>query len=378
MDDKHFDDDYADTLPTFDDDEKPASKPEPEEKPAKAPAITTHKMLEEREDDKPDKDKGEEKSSIERKTIYDDLAQKEHLFSKAKLEVDSSFEKEMLKKKQLEEEKREELLERERRAKKARLLRELKEEQKAGRADYEKLALIAELESESTKSKIEGKTNDLANQLNQEISHNIHTHDESASETEKSIHNGIMGAIAVEIVLFFIFVPNQIFIFPNYLRFTLAIISIMLALISVIVLTVTGNMAENHHVPKKLHTVFFAASVVPGAILRVAFGTLLANLFTFIPVAGNYIGYCIGVAVGSAMHYAFLKRYCIHLNLAAGLINSAVAIAAFIIPNIISGTINQPMDQKAQFGWTIYIIEAVFTIIVDEIIFMLFQRKQAK
>lgn len=375
MDDKRFDDDYADTLPTFDDDEKP----EIEEKPTKAPAITMHKMLEEREDDKPDKDKGEEKSSIERKTVYDDLTQKEHLFSKAKLEVDSDFEKEMAKKKELEEEKRQEVIERERRAKKARLLRELKEEQKAGITDYEKLALIAELESESTKSKIEGKTNDLANQLNQAISHNIHTNnDVTPSETEKAIHSGTMGAIAVEIVLFFIFVPNQIFIFPNYLRFTLAAVSIILALISVIVLIVTGNMAEKRHVPKKLHKLYFAASIVPGAILRVVFGTLLAKLFEFIPVAGNYIGYSIGVALGATMHYGFLRLYYIGLNYAASIINSATAIIAFILPNVISGTINQPMDQKSQFGYYIYLIEAVFVIIVDEIIFMLFQRKQSK
>ena len=375
MDDKRFDDDYADTLPTFDDDKKP----EIEEKPAKAPAITMHKMLEEREDDKPDKDKGEEKSSIERKTVYDDLTQKEHLFSKAKLEVDSDFEKEMAKKKELEEEKRQEVIERERRAKKARLLRELKEEQKAGITDYEKLALIAELESESTKSKIEGKTNDLANQLNQAISHNIHTNnDVTPSETEKAIHSGTMGAIAVEIVLFFIFVPNQIFIFPNYLRFTLAAVSIILALISVIVLIVTGNMAEKRHVPKKLHKLYFAASIVPGAILRVVFGTLLAKLFEFIPVAGNYIGYSIGVALGATMHYGFLRLYYIGLNYAASIINSATAIIAFILPNVISGTINQPMDQKSQFGYYIYLIEAVFVIIVDEIIFMLFQRKQSK
>lgn len=375
MDDKRFDDDYADTLPTFDDDEKP----EIEEKPTKAPAITMHKMLEEREDDKPDKDKGEEKSSIERKTVYDDLTQKEHLFSKAKLEVDSDFEKEMAKKKELEEEKRQEVIERERRAKKARLLRELKEEQKAGITDYEKLALIAELESESTKSKIEGKTNDLANQLNQAISHNIHTNnDATPSETEKAIHSGTMGAIAVEIVLFFIFVPNQIFIFPNYLRFTLAAVSIILALISVIVLIVTGNMAEKRHVPKKLHKLYFAASIVPGAILRVVFGTLLAKLFEFIPVAGNYIGYSVGVALGATMHYGFLRLYHIGLNYAASIINSATAIVAFILPNVISGTINQPMDQKSQFGYYIYLIEAVFVIIVDEIIFMLFQRKQSK
>ena len=372
MDDKHFDD-YADTLPTFDDDEKPASKPTPEPEP-KSPTITTHKMLDDREDDEPDEE--EEKASIDRKTVYDDTEKQEHFFSKAKIEASSDFEKEMLKKKELEEEKRAELHEKEIRAKKARLLRELKEEQKAGMVDYEKLALIAELESESTKSKVEGKTNDLANQLNSAISHNIHNDTTTPSETEKSIHNGIMGAIAVEIVLFFVFVPNEVFLFPSYIRFALAAISIMLALVSVIVLFVTGNMAENHFMPKNQQKLFFAASIVPGAILRVALGTFIAYLLNFIPVAGNYIGFSLGVAAGAAMHYGFLKRYHIMLGQATSLINSAAAIVCFIVPNLISGTINQPMDQKSQFGYAIYIIEGVFTIVVDIIIYSLFTLKQ--
>ena len=70
MDDKHFDD-YADTLPTFDD----RKTPEPEPKP-QSPTITTHRMLEDREDDNPDEEK-DEKSSIERKTVYDDAEKQE-------------------------------------------------------------------------------------------------------------------------------------------------------------------------------------------------------------------------------------------------------------------------------------------------------------
>ena len=369
MDDKHFDD-YADTLPTFDD----GKTPEPEPKP-QSPTITTHRMLEDREDDNPDEEK-DEKSSIERKTVYDDAEKQEHFFSKAKLEASSDFEKEMLKKKELEEEKRAELHEKEIRAKKAKLLRELKEEQKAGLADYEKLALIAELESESTKSKVEGKTNDLANQLNSAISHNIHNDAVTPSETEKSIHNGIMGAIAVEIVLFFVFVPNEVFIFPPYIRFALAAISIMLALVSVIVLFVTGNMAENNIMPKKQQKLFFAASIVPGAILRAALGTFIAYLLNFIPVAGNYIGFSLGVAAGASLHYILLKRYHVMLGQGISLINSAAAIVCFIVPNLISGTINQPMDQKAQFGYGIYIIEGMFIIVVDIIIYSLFTLKQ--
>ena len=58
------------------------------------------------------------------------------------------------------------------------------------------------------------------------------------------------------------------------------------------------------------------------------------------------------------------------------LINSAAAIVCFIVPNLISGTINQPMDQKAQFGYGIYIIEGMFIIVVDIIIYSLFTLKQ--
>ena len=89
----------------------------------------------------------------------------------------------------------------------------------------------------------------------------------------------------------FIFTPNQIFIFPTIVKYVLAIISIVLALSSVIFLIIMGNMAEKHVMPKSQNILFLSASILPGAILRAVFGTLLANAFEFIPVAGIYIGY---------------------------------------------------------------------------------------
>ena len=368
MDDKHFDD-SADTLPTFDDNEPP-----------KSAAISTRTMLKDPEENAAQiVDNDEEKSSIERKTAYDNLTQKEHFFSKATLEVDEEFEQQMLKKKELNEEHRKELMAKERRAKKAQLLHEIEIAQKEGRiADAE--AKFAELErlSKLTESKRRVQTNDLANELNRRISQGIREKTADISETEKFIHKGTLGAIAVEIAFVFIFVPNQIFIFPTIVRYILAIASIVLALTAIIVLVVTGNMGEKHTIPPKQNLIYLAATIFPGAMLRVLFGTLLAKALEFIPVAGIYIGYCFGVALGSFLHYAFLRRYHLRLNEATSIISSAITIVLFIIPNLISGTINQPMDQKSQFGFTIYLIEAVFIIIVDEIVFKLMQLKERK
>ena len=125
MDDKHFDD-SADTLPTFDEN--------------KSDKIVRRSMLKDPEEEANKPDFDEEKSSIERKTAYDNLAQKEHFFSKATLEVDKEFEEQMLKKKELNEEKRAELLAKDLRAKKAQLLHEIEVAQKEGRvADAENL-----------------------------------------------------------------------------------------------------------------------------------------------------------------------------------------------------------------------------------------------
>ena len=369
MDDKHFDD-SADTLPTFDDNES-----------SKSATISTRTMLKDPEEEATEKvDNDEEKSSIERKTAYDNLAQKEHFFSKATLEVDKEFEQQMLKKKELNEEHRAELMAKELRAKKAQLLHEIEVAQREGRvtdaeAKFAELERLSELTG-GTKRRVQ--TNDLANELNRKISQSIHEDKKDISETEKSIHKGILAAIALEIAMVFIFTPNQIFIFPTIVKYVLAIISIVLALSSVIFLIIMGNMAEKHVMPKSQNILFLSASILPGAILRAVFGTLLANAFEFIPVAGIYIGYCFGVAIGSFLHYILLRRYHIQLNEATSIINSAVTVALFIIPNLVSGTINQPMDQKSQFGSTIYLIEAVFIVVVDEIIFKLMQLKDQK
>ena len=366
MDDKHFDG-SADTLPTFD-----------EEKPNEPVNIVRRSMLKDpEEENKIDDD--EEKSSIERKTAYDNLAQSEHFFSKVNIQASDNFENEMRKKQELEEEKRQALMAKELRAKRAQLLHEIEIAQKEGRvADAE--AKLDELDriSEIGAGKRQVQTNDLANELNRKISQSIHEDKKDLSETEKAIHKGILTAIALEIVLVFVFTPSQIFIFPDIVKFVLIIISVVLALSSVIFLIILGNMAEKHVIPKSQSLLYLSASILPGTILRVAFGTLLAKAFEFIPVAGVYLGYCIGVAIGSILHYSFLRRYHLQLNNATSIINSAATIVLFIIPNLISGTINQPMDQKSQFGFTIYLIEALFVVIVDEIIFILHQNMKDK
>ena len=341
--------------------------------------IVHRTMLQDREEPNQEleTDADEEKSSIERKTIYDNIAQKEHFFSKTDIKASDDFEKEMLKKKELDEERREELIVKERLIKKAKLQEEIETAKRNGEiVDSKKYAELERLNELTADAPKKVQTNDLANELNRRISHDLHNEKEEMPVLEKSIHNGILAAIALEVVLVFVFVPNQIFIFPTVARFVLAIISIILALISVIILIVVGNMAEKHIMPKRQHIIYLSASIFPGAILRVLFGTLLANALSFIPVAGNYIGYCFGVAIGAVLHYLFLNRFRINLNQGASIINSLSAIILFIIPNLISGTINQPMDEKSQFGYAIFIIEAFFMVIVDEIVFMIFQNRK--
>ena len=367
MDDKHFDD-SADTLPTFDNNE--SSKPV---------GITRRTMLKDPEEEAAEKvDSDEEKSSIERKSAYDDLAQKEHFFSKANIEVDEEFEKQMLKKKELNEERREELIAKERRIKIAKLTEEIEEAKRLGKPIDNNKYLQLEALKESVKGSHKVQTNDLANELNRRISQGLHETTTELSENESFIRKGALGAIAVEIAFAFVFVPNQIFIFPIIVRYVLAIASVMLALIAIIVLIVAGNKGEEHVVPPKQNLIFLAATIFPGTMLRALFGTLLAKAFEFIPVAGIYIGYCLGIALGATMHYALLSRYHIKTHQATSIINSAVTIILFIIPNLISGTINQPMDQKSQFSYGIYLIEAAFIVVVDEIVYILYQSKKAK
>ena len=385
MDDKRFDPDdmlaneYPDTLPTLDDD-KPEPKKEPE--PSTTIAKDHRSMLREEDEAKVNIDEENdenEQASIEKKSIYEDLTRKEHFFSKAKLEASDDFAKEMEKKKEWEHEQREKFIEEEKRAEKAEMVRELKSGQRYGTAfnyeEFEALEGGVDLHGKNTVTL----SDDMAMQLRRKITQRgAMKKEEEEAESDERVRKGILSAIATEIVLAFIFIPTQIFILLPIVKFIFIAISVMLAILSIVLISMSGNLAEKHRVPKKQQLLFLCASVLPGAILRVALATGIANLLNGIPVAGAYIGYCVGAAIGGAIHYAYLGHYNITLGPATSIINSVVTVILLIIPNLITGNVEQPMDQKEQFGLAVYLIEGVFVIIVDEIIFALHQNRIEK
>ena len=291
-------------------------------------SVDHHMMLPEEEANSNNLD--DEKSSIEKKSVYEDLVQKEHFFSKAKLEASSEFEQEMHKQQEEERRQREEFIA------KQKQIEKIKKEQ----------------QFTSVKPKV--------------------------SESDIRVRKGIISTIATEILFVFVFVPNFVIALPPIVNFVLITTSIMTAIISVIVLTMTGNIAENHCVPKKENALFWSAAILPGAALRTALVMGCSALFSFIPVAGPYIGCSIGAAVAAAIHYAYIGHFRIKLPEVTSLINAAAAVLLLIIPNMIAGAVNQPIDQKAQFGFYVYIFEGVFIILADEIMFKLHQARMKK
>ena len=361
---------YPNELPTPEKDDSKLNDTTKSEQSSSNIKIEHHTMLKEEPKEKPDEDTGEEKSSIEKKSVYDDLAHQEHFFSKAKLEASADFTKEMHQKMARERERREEMIAEEERKAREKNEKELKELQKYGTAFN-----FAEFEALETQKDLHGQNvssleNDMARQLRRQISEKAAQQKEKEEdETDIRLRKGIISAIAVQIILAFLYIPNKIFILHPFAQVAIDVVSVMFVLIAIIILTTSANDTENKKIPKKQNALFISASILPGSVVRLALAIGAANLLNFIPKAGSFIGYAIGIAIGAAIYYGFLGKYKVKTNQAISIICSIVAIILVIIPALISGSADQLTEQTSELGYAIYAIEAGIIILVDEIMF---------
>jgi hypothetical protein len=358
----------SNTLPT---DEKSEPKPEPE--PESKPIIATERRSMLREEETEELDTGEEKTSIEQKSIYEDQTQKEHYFSKAKVEASSEFAEQMKKRQEFERDRRKRFLAAEKNAKK----------QGKGQVQRNGVPLsftqFQELESkrileDGRIAKVEDETAKL---LNAQIAKNTAA-DLAAKKDDHDIKPAIITAIGMEIVLALLFIPNRIFIMPKAVAFAIDAIAIMLTALSIIVLTVTMNGVKDHKLTSKYTTLFVGATILPGAIIRMGIAFALAALLQFIPTAGGYIGFTFGVMIGGIIHYSYLGHYRARISEITSFIAAAACAFLMVIPSAIAGTASQPVDPEMKLGIAVYFIEIFIIVLADQMMLKIKEWRESK
>ena len=342
-----------DTLPTADNPTtvpKPQPEPEPESEPESEGVIAKdhRSMLKEEETD--EFDKGEEKTAIEQKSIYEDKEKKEHFFSKAHLEASSEFEEQMRKRQEFEQERRQRFI--------------ATEKKHNGSVSFSQ---FQELESKNIIKN--GKTatpqDELARKLNEQIRENTR----ADLAEDRDIHGTkqtLLTAIAIECGLFLSYIPNRIFVFPKIMQYSLNIISIMLIVLAFVVITITVNSCKDRHIPARRSKLFVGASILPSAALRIGLAALLAYLLSFIPTAGGYIGFTIGIAIGGTIHYTYLGFHKANVSAITSFIVTAACALILIVPDLTSGVANQPVDPELRLGIAVYFIEILMIMLIDQ------------
>ncbi len=361
-----------DTLPTADNPAtapKPQPEPEPESEPESEGVIATdhRSMLKEEETD--EFDKGEEKTAIEQKSIYEDKEKKEHFFSKAHLEASSEFEEQMRKRQEFEQERRQRFITAEKN-------HSSNSENKASTLSFSQ---FQELESKNIINN--GKTatpqDELARKLNEQIRENTR----ADLAEDRDIHGTkqtLLTAIAIECGLFLTYIPNRIFVFPKIMQYSLDIISIMLIVLAFVVITITVNSCKDRHIPARHSKLFVGASILPSAALRIGLAALLAYLLSFIPTAGGYIGFAIGIAIGGTIHYTYLGFHKANVSAITSFIVTAACALILIVPDLTSGAANQPVDPTLRLGFAVYAIEIFMTMLIDQTILKIKEWREMK
>lgn len=342
-----------DTLPTADNPTtvpKPQPEPEPKSEPESEGAIAKdhRSMLKEEETD--EFDKGEEKTAIEQKSIYEDKEKKEHFFSKAHLEASSEFEEQMRKRQEFEQERRQRFID--------------AEKKHNGSVSFSQ---FQELESKNiiNNGKTAAPQDELARKLNEQIRENTR----ADLAEDRDIHGTkqtLLTAIAIECGLFLTYIPNRIFVFPKIMKYSLDIISIMLIVLAFVVMTITVNSCKDRHIPARHSKLFIGASILPSAALRIGLAALLAYLLSFIPTAGGYIGFAIGIAIGGTIHYTYLGFHKANVSAITSFIVTAACALMLIVPDLTSGAANQPVDPELRLGIAVYFIEIFMIMLIDQ------------